>query len=190
MEDIDVQAVKKELIETITYFVQRQELVAQALKEFGLDLNIMGILGAIGWTLGSEGAKEFFTVSTTKLEGDFINALQKMAESNIPSVKQTGQWTDKNGDIWNYFMHGGGCRLTNKKTDELIDWDCPNPTHFDAFKFCYHLKWQTKNFPNKYPHLIKYLHEHDIYTIEHKLIPELVNDGKIIKTLGNPYSLA
>ena len=190
MDEDDFQSVKEELLEAITYFVSRQELVAQALKDFGLDLNIIGILGAGGWTLGSEGAKDFFTVPTTKLEGDFINALQKMAESNIPKLNQTGQWTDKNDDVWDYFMHGGGCRLTNKKTGEPIDWDCPNPMYFDAFKFCFHLKWQAENFPIKYPSLIKYLHDHDIHAIEHELIPELVNDGKLLKTPGNPYCLA
>ncbi|HSG42479.1 MAG TPA: hypothetical protein VLA72_04925 [Anaerolineales bacterium] len=92
-------------------------------------------------------------MSTTKIEGDFITAIQKIAENNIPRVNQKGQWREENGETWNYFMHGGGCKLINQKTGEPIDWDCPDPMQFDAFKFCFHLKWQTEKSPNKYPSL-------------------------------------
>ena len=189
MDEVDIQSAKKELLEAITYFVSRQELVAQAMTELGLDLDAIAILGAVGWTLGAEGAMKFFTVSTSNLGEKFKNALQTQIENNTPRVNQAGIWHDKYGNTWDYFLHGGGCRLTNKETGEPIDWDCPNPRHFDSFKFCFHLKWQAENCPTKYPKLIKYLHNYGIYAIELELIPELVDDGKLLKTLGNPYSL-
>ena len=63
MDEVDFQSVKEELLEAITYFVSRQELVAQAMTELGLDLDAIAILGAVGWTLGAEGAMKFFTIS-------------------------------------------------------------------------------------------------------------------------------
>ena len=39
---------KDELLEAIKYFVNRQELVAQALHDLGLDLYAISILGAGG----------------------------------------------------------------------------------------------------------------------------------------------
>jgi len=58
MEKFNLQLAKDELLDAIIYFVKRQELVAQALRNFKLDLQTIGVLGATGWILGAEGAKQ------------------------------------------------------------------------------------------------------------------------------------
>src|SRR5215471_11827256 len=116
---------KDELLEAIKYFVKRQGLAAQALSDFGLDLFAVSVLGASGWMLGAEGAKELYEVNPSNLSENFRNALHRMIEINTPKVNQTGIWQDKDGKTWNYFLHSGGCRLRDTHTGEVIDWDCP-----------------------------------------------------------------
>jgi hypothetical protein len=179
-----------ELLEAIKYFVKRQELVAQALHDFGLDLYAISVLGTGGWTLGIEGAKQLYEVNPNPLSENFRTALQRMIEINSPPLDQMGTWQDQNGEIWNYFMHGGGCRLRNPVTGEIIDWDCPSVIHFDVHKFCFHLEWQITKFPDKYPNLAAYLRKNDINTIAQKLIPELVNEGKLIHDAKRLYRIS
>ena len=181
---------KDELLEAIKYFVNRQELVAQALHDLGLDLYAISILGAGGWTLGSIGAKQLYEVNPDHLGENFSNALQRMIEINTPSLAQTGIWQDQTGETWNYFMHGGGCRLRNPVTGEMIDWDCRSVVHFDIYTFCFHLEWQIAKFPNKYPQLAASLSKSDISIIEHKLIPELINEGKLTNDMTNLYRIS
>ena len=188
--DFDLQLAKDELLQAITYFVQRQALVAQALQDFGLDLDAIAVLGAGGWTIGFEGAKQLYQMLPQNFEDNFRNALQRMIENQTPSVNQIGTWEDKAGETWNYFMHGGGCRLINAITGEVIDWDCPDTTRFDRFKFAFHLEWQIQNFPNNYSHLTKYLSNGVLHSIEHMLIPELVNEGRLRKDLANHYRIS
>ena len=190
IDDFNIQLVKDELLQSIAYFVQRQALVAQALQDFGLDLNAIAVLGAGGWTIGSEGAKQLYQTLPQNFETNFRNALQRMIENQTPSVNQTGNWEDKTGETWSYFMHGGGCQLINKITGEVIDWDCPDTTRFDRFKFAFHLEWQIQNFPDNYPHLTKYLSNNDLHTIGHNLIPDLVNEGRLKKDLTNHYRIS
>jgi len=190
IDDKDLQQIKDELLQAISYFVVRQELVAQALLDFGLDLNAVAILGSGGWTLGAEGAKQLSEATPNNFEDEFRTALQIMIDNKTPKINQTGSWQDKNGEMWNYFMHGGGCRLRHPTTDEVIDWDCPYTTHFDAFKFSFHLEWQIKKFPERYPNLVGFLSQNDINATEHYLFPELVNEGKLIKDLTNLYRVA
>jgi len=188
--DNELQLLKNELLEAIRCFVKRQELVAQALREFGLDFTAMYILGAGGWTLGAEGAKQLIEVSPNNLGDRFSDGLKRMIENNTPRVNQKGTWQDNNGEMWKYHLHGGGCLLTNEATEEQINWDCPSIIHFDVYKFCFHLKWQIKSFPKKFPYLKIFLQKNDVFTIRHTLIPELVNEGKLINDLGNLYRVA
>ena len=188
--DFNLQLAKDELLQAVTYFVQRQGLVAQALQDFGLDLGAIAVLGAGGWTIGFEGAKQMYQMPPQNFEADFRNALQRMIENQTPSVNQTGNWKDKAGETWNYFMHGGGCRLRHGITGEVIDWDCPDTSRFDAFKFAFHLEWQVKNYPEKYPNLTKYLRSNDSHSIVQNLIPDLVNEGRLKKDLTNLYRIS
>lgn len=52
---------------------------------------------------------------------------------------QIGTWGD--GGEWNYHIHGGGCRLINKQTQEPLDWWDPNITRFDAQSLAYWVAW-------------------------------------------------
>ena len=140
----DLQLAKDELLEAIVYFVKRQELATQAILDFGLDPNTMAILGAGGWTLGYEDAEKVLGTLPDNFDDEFKKALQVIVENKIPIVKHSGVWQDKHGENWKYLLHGGGCLLINQATNEPIDWDCPSTIHFDAFKFCSHLKWQIK----------------------------------------------
>jgi hypothetical protein len=160
------------------------------LQDFGLDLDSVAVLGAGGWTLGAAGAKQFIAVTSNNLGEKFMSALQRMIENNTPKINQTGTWPDENGEKWNYFMHGGGCRLSNLTTGEEIDWDCPNVKYFDIFKFSFHLKWQMDKFPEKYTNLIIRLKREDLNSLEQNLIPELVNEGKLLKNLITHYRVA
>ena len=188
--DFSLQLAKDELLQTINYFVQRQALVAQALQDFGLDLEAMAVLGAGGWTIGFEGATDLYDGLPPNFEASFRNTLRRMIGKKTPRVNQIGSWRDHEGETWNYFMHGGGCQLTNTITGEVIDWDCPDITRFDAFKFAFHLEWQIQNFPEKYPNLTKYVSHNDLQSVEHNLIPELVNEGKLKKDSAYLYRLA
>ena len=126
MEKVNLQVAKDELLEVITYFVKRQGLVAQALQDLGLDLPTIGVLGVMGWILGAEGAKQLIEAVPNGFQAGQRHALNKMIENNTPKIDQSGIWHDQNGETWNYFMHGGGCRLTHPITAEVIDWDYPN----------------------------------------------------------------
>lgn len=190
MEKVKLRLAKDELLEAIAYFVERQKLVAQALKDFGLDLQVMVILGAGGWTLGAEGAKQMLEVSPNNLGDRISNALKRMVEKNTPKVNQNGTWQGKNGETWNYFLHGGGCRLRHPITGEVIDWDPPSVIHFDVFKFGFHLEWQIEKFSDKFSNLVTYIRQNELSAVEHKLIPELVNEGKLVEDLTNLYRVA
>jgi hypothetical protein len=72
-------------------------------------------------------------------EEALIEAIKRNAERQYP---QRGTWGEN--DEWEYYLHGGGCLLTNKETGEPIDWDCPNLKSFDEFFFRTHLEWQLE----------------------------------------------
>jgi Domain of unknown function (DUF6896) len=190
VKKVNLRLAKDELLEAIAYFIERQKLVAQALINFGLDLQAMSILGAGGWTLGAEGAKQIIDVTSNNHGSHINNALKKMVENNTPRINQKGSWQDEDGETWDYYLHGGGCRLTHTITSEIIDWDCPSVLHFDAFKFGYHLEWQIEKFPYKLSNLVTYIRENELSSIEQKLIPELLNEGKLVKDLPNLYRVA
>ena len=61
------------------------------------------------------------------------------------NLSQRGIWRDDENNEWQYFLHGGGCRLTNMKTGEPIDWDCPDLNSYDKYKFLHHLEWQLSS---------------------------------------------
>jgi|GEM_PF-4123426 len=54
-------------------------------------------------------------------------------------VPQSGFWGVNNE--WQYFFHGGGCRLVHTVTKEPIDWDPPDITIFDLHKFKPYVVW-------------------------------------------------
>ena len=67
---------------------------------------------------------------------------KQASERNLP---QSGVWKDTQQNEWRYFLHGTGCFLTNLRTDEPIDWNCPDVNSYDTDKFLNHLIWQLSS---------------------------------------------
>ena len=73
-----------------------------------------------------------FLVYDTSVD-DYEMALLAKKYKDVPDV---GIWV-KYG-TWEYFMHGGGCRLTSTVTGERLEWDVP---HQDLFELEWFLNW-------------------------------------------------
>ncbi len=91
----------------------------------------------------------------TALHPDFIARADKSVSimellelaQKYHHVPQIGVWYTPEGS-WDYFFHGGGCRLTHQQTGEPIDWDPPNTNVVDSYKFAYWLEWAIRTQPN------------------------------------------
>lgn len=136
--------------EALAYFIGRQKLVAQAMTEMGLDLDEVAKYGSLAWASNlppDETGKVVKSVEDFEKHAESENAeaqkffqiAQRVSERNL---SQDGIWRDSEQNEWRYFLHGGGCRLTNIKTREPIDWDCPDVNSYDRWKFMFHLQWQ------------------------------------------------
>jgi hypothetical protein len=144
------ERVKAELREALAYFMERQKLVAQAMTELGLDLNEVGEFGPIAWA--SNPAVDQLSAQD-KIKREIAKAndaqIQKMLQlalrASERALPQSGIWQDRENNEWRYFLHGSGCRLTNVKTGEPIDWDCPDVNKYDKWKFMFHLMWQLSS---------------------------------------------
>jgi hypothetical protein len=147
------ERVKNELKVALAYFIERQKLVAQAITEMGSDLGEVAEYGALAWASGSNSENRETQSTTDHYENDvksdneeireiFQYMAKRASERNLP---QEGIWYDNEQNEWIYFLHGNGCRLTNKKTGEPIDWDCPDVNSYDPYKFLFHLIWQLSS---------------------------------------------
>ncbi|MBI4761338.1 MAG: DUF6896 domain-containing protein [Chloroflexota bacterium] len=142
--------VKAELREALAYFIERQKLVAQAMTELGLDLNEVGEFGPIAWASNPESDK---LSAQDKIKQEIAKAndprtqkmLQLALRASERALPQSGFWRDSENNEWRYFLHGSGCRLTNIKTGEPIDWDCPDVNRYEKWKFMFHLLWQLSS---------------------------------------------
>jgi hypothetical protein len=115
MQDKDeyIDLAKQQLLDAIYYYVDRQKLVAQAVTELGIDKTLLTPEKILQWS---------------------------ELRAKIPT---SGSWTDEDGGKWIYFLHGYGCRLTNLKTDESIDWNMKRKINaFDPYFFYKNLVWQ------------------------------------------------
>jgi len=140
------EQVKDELRNALAYFIERQKLVAQAMIELGLDLNEVGKFKAAAWASGAK-SKNNETINTMasfeEIEDPHVREMFQVAKrASERNLAQSGIWRDSENNEWRYFLHGGGCRLTNTKTGEPIDWDCPDINSYDRYKFFHHLEWQ------------------------------------------------
>ena len=148
-EEIKAQ-VKAELRDALIYFIERQKLVAQAMMDLGLDLNEVGEFGPIAWVSNLESEN---TISQDKINEQIEKSedprirkmLQIAVRTSERKIHQSGVWFDNEKNEWRYFLHGSGCRLTNLKTGEPIDWDCPDVNKYDVWKFMFHLAWQVSS---------------------------------------------
>ena len=178
---------KNELKDALVYFIDRQNLVAQAMLDLGLDLDLVGQFGAFAWVSGTwtldDKTKSWLKQLGKLFAGDkyapgeqaLIEAIKRNTERQF---SQRGTWG--NDDKWEYFLHGGGCLLTNKETGEPINWDCPNIKSFDVFFFHNHLKWQLKwpDRKNHLKHLQLWIDKYEEASID-ELIDEMKRDGII-----------
>ena len=175
--------VKHELFRAIAFFIERQQLVAQAMLDLGLDLQFVSRFGALGWI-----TSDSHTVKHVDKSRDLVDLHEAADTMHVP---QSGVWRDGDQNEWRYFLHGGGCLLTNRITKEPIDWDCPNRLAFDSGFFCRHLAWQLKapNRQDKLKHTRNWVQELnsmgrkdgciDIQVM--RLLEEMVNDGLVNK---------
>ncbi|MBP8002268.1 MAG: hypothetical protein KA314_14375 [Chloroflexi bacterium] len=167
---------KDELYQAIHYFVERQQLVVQAMTDMKLDINAIGKFGALGWVSGA--ASENGQKPVDRFEYEPVNEIEKeiyaiLRYSEEIRVPRKGVWNDQTGQVWNYTLHGGGCLLVNSETQEPIDWDCPNQKAFDEFFFNTHLAWRLKQGDEELKNM------QELYSEVKSLFSELVNDGLI-----------
>ena len=142
------EQIKEELRNALVYFIERQKLVAQVMTELGLDLNEVAEFKAFAWSSGAKLDKSDTQISTAipESENTYVKKLFQVAkQASERNLSQSGVWRDNENNEWRYFLHGGGCRLTNIKTGEPIDWDCPDVNSYDRHKFSYHLEWQLSS---------------------------------------------
>ena len=144
------EQVKAELREALAYFIERQKLVAQAMTELGLNLNEVGEFGPIAWASNPEsdklGSEDKIKQEIAKTNDPYIQKMLELAlRATERELPQEGVWRDGENNEWRYFLHGSGCRLTNIKTGEPIDWDCPDVNKYDKWKFMFLLIWQLSS---------------------------------------------
>jgi hypothetical protein len=134
------EQIKEELRNALAYFIERQKLVAQAMSELGLDLNEVAEFKSAAW---SSRPKSNPVINLEEIQDSYTRKLYQVAKrASERNLSQIGVWQDVEKNEWRYFLHGGGCRLTNLATGEPIDWDCPDTNSYDRYKFFYHLEWQ------------------------------------------------
>jgi hypothetical protein len=138
--------VKDELMNALAYFIERQKLVAQALVELGLDLNEVAEFKSAAWSSGTKLKGDNSHIASSSPENAQVQELFQVAtRASERNLSQSGIWQDHENNEWQYFLHGGGCRLINRKTGEPIDWDCPDVNSYDKYKFLHHLEWQLSS---------------------------------------------
>ncbi len=112
------ESVQVAVLALLRRYVARQQLAADAMQQLRPDL----------WFQTHQ--EEWTAPILVKL-----TALQ----AQVAGIPQKGYWGEH--DEWEYFFHGGGCRLVHTATGEPIDWDAPNLRRFDKFWFLNYLQW-------------------------------------------------
>jgi len=153
---MDNSSLAAELNVALDYFIERQRIVAGAMSDLGVDLDKVSRIGAFAW--------------------GYLKGMPSPSEHK--EVPQEGFWTDQTDQKWKYFLHGKGCRLVNCETSEPIDWDCPDVSRCDPWKFSYHLEWQLNHFGNKYPLLSIWVNTNGRGLVD-DLVMDLVEKGLI-----------
>ena len=91
------------------------------------------------------------------------------------NISQGGVWL--RSPEWQYFLHGGGCRLSNPTTGEVIDWNSKNKfvINIDPHIFVEHLNWRLKR-ENSLPHIKSELNNKKELEAFLPLIFHIIND--------------
>ena len=106
------ESVQAAVLTLLQRYVARQQLAADAMQHLRPDL----------WFQAHQ--KEWTAALLVEL---------KALQTQVAGIPQKGYWGEH--DEWEYFFHGGGCRLVHTSTGEPIDWDAPNIRRFDKFRF-------------------------------------------------------
>ncbi|MDX2138742.1 MAG: hypothetical protein SF123_11665 [Chloroflexota bacterium] len=150
---------RKGIYQLILQFVDRQDLVFQALKD--LRPQILISTGAITWEELEHSPKSRFEIA------------------------QTGYWGEDYE--WKYFIHGLGCKLVHTQTKEPIEWNTPNLRSFDMYWFINWLNWYLKSgIDHENSEFAKFQHANDIETFVVSSLLELER-GKLITHLSSQY---
>jgi hypothetical protein len=115
---METNSVQSALYSLVQKYVERQSIVLSAMRELRPDIALED------WEITPE--------ERSKLRIEFWRIRK-------PAV---GLWDDNRE--WEYFVHGGGCRLIHSVTQERIDWDARNLQRFDRSSFVNHLKWRLE----------------------------------------------
>jgi hypothetical protein len=134
--------------------------------------------------------------------GSTVEAVLEWAQMDAKcshEILQGGYWGTDNE--WEYFVHGGGCRLTHTVTRELIDWDAPNIHRFDKFWLVDYLQWllqQQSNdnwlqilktqFTEQSTSLPRGIHS-ELREFIFPILEELSQAGVLAEPEGNKYTL-
>ena len=104
------------LYTVLLLFVQRQHIVYELLYDIHPD----------------------FLFDIKALSDDNIDAFMEITEQ-YQHIPGSGFWGKDNE--WEYWIHGRGCRITHVITEELIEWDTPDPLVFDRDWFTKYVNW-------------------------------------------------
>lgn len=127
--------VHTQLYRLIQQFINRQEIVFQALKDL----------------------RPQILISTGAITRHEIKVLQK-SRFYFPQI---GFWGEDN--TWKYFIHGLGCKLIHVKTKEPLEWNAPNLNSFDIYWLSNWLKWYLEsNKDNEILHIAKVKNSDDL----------------------------
>src|SRR5260221_11415033 len=103
-----MNTVQSDIYSLIRKFVERQKLALSIIEDLHPD----------------------FLLRDDLLKDGLIDELLD-ATKTYSHVPQKGYWGENNE--WEYFFHGGGCRLIHSMTREPIDWDPPEILRFDKY---------------------------------------------------------
>jgi len=107
----------------LAYFIERQRLVVLAM----IELNPKLLIPANSHFLGIE-LKPYIVADNIR-------------QSQDTSSLQHGIWKQE----WKYRLHGLGCQLINLNTQEILEWDAPDPRSFRVDWFWQHLEWRFQH---------------------------------------------
>jgi hypothetical protein len=113
---MEMNTIQSAVHSLIQRFVERQSLVLEAMRELRPDL-VMHI--------EHKDNSEFWAGWTPESWQAFV--LENARKHN------PGSWGENKE--WEYFLHGAGCRLIHKVTQERIEWDLGTLSTFDKFWF-------------------------------------------------------
>ena len=106
-----MNAIQSAVYTLIQRFVKRQAIVLDALRDLRPDL-IMRVENRNNPEFWDQWTQETWLVFVRK-----------------HARQSTGEWGENNE--WEYFLHGPGCRLTHKVTQERLEWDLGSLRRFD-----------------------------------------------------------